>query len=166
MPDKKERDLWWVFLAGRPESEWNPPKKPKQPRPSRWQQRTQKRQWTSLQGAQEDISLPYDVDNLYGANAAPDIGAPLPHVFPSPAGQSNRPDIEAYGAYHQTLPVACDPPTGAASMIEDSIEVPLACSPREPTPTLLQHIDHVRHILWLTIAVASDINSRDMPYIC
>ncbi|KAG6821549.1 hypothetical protein H0H93_000058 [Arthromyces matolae] len=30
LPDKKERELWWYFLAGRPESDWNPPKKPKQ----------------------------------------------------------------------------------------------------------------------------------------
>jgi hypothetical protein len=30
MPDKRERDLWWAFIAGRPESDWNPPKKPKQ----------------------------------------------------------------------------------------------------------------------------------------
>jgi hypothetical protein len=29
MPDKKDRDLWWAFLSGRPEEEWNPPKKPK-----------------------------------------------------------------------------------------------------------------------------------------
>lgn len=28
MPDKRERDLWWAFLAGQPESEWNPPKQP------------------------------------------------------------------------------------------------------------------------------------------
>ncbi|KAK0468132.1 uncharacterized protein EV420DRAFT_1626088 [Desarmillaria tabescens] len=30
MPGKKERDFWWAFLSGKPESEWNPPKKPKQ----------------------------------------------------------------------------------------------------------------------------------------
>ncbi|KAF8631586.1 hypothetical protein AX15_002336 [Amanita polypyramis BW_CC] len=29
MPDKKERDLWWAFLSGKPEREWNPPRKPK-----------------------------------------------------------------------------------------------------------------------------------------
>ncbi|KAG7449008.1 uncharacterized protein BT62DRAFT_929006 [Guyanagaster necrorhizus] len=30
IPSKKERDFWWAFLSGKPESEWNPPKKPKQ----------------------------------------------------------------------------------------------------------------------------------------
>ncbi|KAF8351591.1 survival motor neuron interacting protein 1-domain-containing protein [Amanita rubescens] len=29
MPDKKDRDLWWAFLSGKLETEWNPPKKPK-----------------------------------------------------------------------------------------------------------------------------------------
>ena len=27
MPDSAERDLWWEFLAGSPESKWNPPAK-------------------------------------------------------------------------------------------------------------------------------------------
>jgi hypothetical protein len=34
MPDKKERDLWWEFLAGKPEIYWNPPKKAKTQHPS------------------------------------------------------------------------------------------------------------------------------------
>ncbi|KAK7060464.1 hypothetical protein VNI00_001229 [Paramarasmius palmivorus] len=29
MPDIQDRAMWWEFLAGKPESEWNPPKKPK-----------------------------------------------------------------------------------------------------------------------------------------
>ncbi|KAK2466097.1 hypothetical protein APHAL10511_001739 [Amanita phalloides] len=29
MPDRKERDFWWAFISGKPESEWNPPKKPR-----------------------------------------------------------------------------------------------------------------------------------------
>lgn len=29
MPDKRDRDCWWAFLAGKSEAEWNPPKKPK-----------------------------------------------------------------------------------------------------------------------------------------
>lgn len=145
MPDKKERDLWWVFLAGRPESEWNPPKKPKQPKPSRWQQRTQKQQ-TNLQETQEDVPLPYDVSEPYGDGAAPDFGAPLPPVFPPPGGQSNQFGIDVHGTYHQSFPVPSGPPTDAMSAIEESFEIPPTYSPREPTPTLLQHMDHVRHI--------------------
>ncbi|KAG6833939.1 hypothetical protein H0H87_007950 [Tephrocybe sp. NHM501043] len=30
LPDKKEREYWWNFLAGKPEPEWNPSKQPKQ----------------------------------------------------------------------------------------------------------------------------------------
>lgn len=32
MPGKKERDHWWAFLAGKPDSEWNPP--PRRNKPS------------------------------------------------------------------------------------------------------------------------------------
>ncbi|KAI1786655.1 hypothetical protein LXA43DRAFT_1032771 [Ganoderma leucocontextum] len=158
MPDKKERDLWWAFLAGRPESEWNPPKKPKQPKPSRWQQRSQKRPQTNLQEAQEDISLPYDVGEPCGPDVAPDTGASLAVVRPSPAWQSTQIALETYGTYHQPLSPATDPPIDPMPVIEDSIEVALTCSPREPTPALLQHIDHkyAMHLLmyfghWITL---------------
>ena len=36
MPDMKAREAWWAYINGRPEIEWNPPRKPKkqrQPRP-------------------------------------------------------------------------------------------------------------------------------------
>jgi hypothetical protein len=29
MPDKKEQDMWWAYLAEKPESEWNPPREAK-----------------------------------------------------------------------------------------------------------------------------------------
>jgi len=29
MPDKKDRDAWWLFLSGAPASEWDPPRQPK-----------------------------------------------------------------------------------------------------------------------------------------
>ena len=29
MPDKKDREMWWAFLSGKPESEWVPSKKSK-----------------------------------------------------------------------------------------------------------------------------------------
>jgi hypothetical protein len=29
MPEKKDREMWWAFLSGKPESEWNPSKKAK-----------------------------------------------------------------------------------------------------------------------------------------
>ncbi|PIL36928.1 hypothetical protein GSI_00618 [Ganoderma sinense ZZ0214-1] len=168
MPDRKERELWWAFLAGRPESEWNPPKKTKQPKPSRWQQRTQKKQQTSMGGPQEDISLPYDVSELYGTDVAPDTGTSLPHMFPSPpAGQSNQSGIEAGGAYPPLQREAIDPPTNVAPLIENSVELPLASSAREPTPALLQHIDH-RYALHLLMYFGHWINVRTeegrLPY--
>lgn len=36
MPEKKERDSWWAFINGRPEREWNPPKKPKKSKQDYW----------------------------------------------------------------------------------------------------------------------------------
>ncbi|TDL29868.1 hypothetical protein BD410DRAFT_849973 [Rickenella mellea] len=35
MPERKERDNWWAFISGKPESDWNPPKKPKKFWPER-----------------------------------------------------------------------------------------------------------------------------------
>ncbi|PFH51367.1 hypothetical protein AMATHDRAFT_59071 [Amanita thiersii Skay4041] len=56
MPDKKERDLWWAFLSGKPESEWNPPKKSKA---SKLTQKTKSYDTQSVP-TDEEPTLPYD----------------------------------------------------------------------------------------------------------
>ncbi|KIL70201.1 hypothetical protein M378DRAFT_156274 [Amanita muscaria Koide BX008] len=56
MPDKKERDLWWAFLSGKPETEWNPPKK------SRSQKDRQKKAKTTHDSTDnEETVLNYEV---------------------------------------------------------------------------------------------------------
>ena len=140
MPDKKERDLWWAFLTGRPESEWNPPRKPKQPKVSRWQQR-------KLQGKgarpfaddlHEDASLSYD----FPENASEE-------TLPS-AGSKVEAEVSYQGHAAQSLPTPsgtpAPPETPADISIQTddmsvNIDTPI---PPEPTPMLMQHIDHVR----------------------
>ncbi|KAI0356468.1 hypothetical protein OH77DRAFT_1495299 [Trametes cingulata] len=157
MPDKKERDLWWAFLAGRPESEWNPPKKPKQPKVSRWQQRNM-RKGQSVQpfadDVHEDASLSYDM---------PESGSV--EVPPSSAGLEIEPSTSTDAA--QSLPTPSGtpvPPDVSAdiSMSSDDVHVravPLIYLPREPTPTLMQHIDH-RYAIHLLMYFTHWINLR------
>ena len=147
MPDKKERDLWWAFLAGRPESEWNPPKKPKQPKPSRWQQRTQKRQQVGLPEAQEDTSLPYDLGETSFSGSVSDIPDSSAATYPLSTPSNGSVGIDEP---LQPLSAGPGPPIEAGPKVENG-GVPLIYTPREPTPALLQHIDHVRR------------SSRSMP---
>lgn len=69
MPDKKDRDLWWAFLSGRPEREWNPPKKPK------IHKMHQRLQPTRAFAGDDETVLLYEVPQNDGAvqgSAAPD----------------------------------------------------------------------------------------------
>ncbi|KAH8118716.1 hypothetical protein DFH11DRAFT_1568843 [Phellopilus nigrolimitatus] len=45
MPEKKERDSWWAFINGRPECEWNPPKKSRKSKPERSRHARGMRSW-------------------------------------------------------------------------------------------------------------------------
>ncbi|KAI0774052.1 hypothetical protein C8Q74DRAFT_1217954 [Fomes fomentarius] len=135
IPDKKERDLWWAFLAGRPESEWNPPRKPKQPKLSRWQQRDLQKQSIT-----EDVSvsLPYDVGDLSyvvpettlsesaASNNEAEV-APLDSSASAPTAASRE-----QAAVTQTPGTIMEEPQNGSTMY----------SPREPTPVLLQRVDH------------------------
>lgn len=62
MPDKKERDLWWAFLSGRPEREWNPPKKPKV-------HKAQRLQSNRAFAEEEETVLLYEVPQVDAATA-------------------------------------------------------------------------------------------------
>ncbi|TBU23505.1 hypothetical protein BD311DRAFT_703794 [Dichomitus squalens] len=163
MPDKKERDLWWAFLAGRPESEWNPPKKPKQPKPSRWQQRNQKRQPMSLQEAQEDTPLPYDMGETCLADSVPEVSVPSTATLPSSVGMTGQVGIDEP---LQPPSATSDPAIKTSASVEDG-EIPLIYTPREPTPALLQHIDH-RYAMHLLMYFGHWINTRveegHLPY--
>lgn len=137
MPDKKERDLWWAFLAGRPESEWNPPKKPKQPKLSRWQQHNMKRAAREFGDELRDAPLPYDLKEP----AQEEYGGM--HPFTSSGTASV--DRDGYSNSPQNYAVPVNPmPTPADDLLvsEDAADA-FVCTPREPTPFLLQHIDHV-----------------------
>ncbi|KAI0637968.1 hypothetical protein C8Q77DRAFT_1153660 [Trametes polyzona] len=153
LPDMKARDQWWAFLAGRPESEWNPPKKPKQPKVSRWQKRAQGVR-AFADDIQEDASLSYDT--LEGGSAHPsnisvemEAGPSTPAVsaqpLPTPSGTPAPPDASL--------------DTSALKESESTLETPVTFLPREPTPTLLQHIDH-KYAIHLLMYFTHWINLR------
>ncbi|KAI0751527.1 hypothetical protein C8Q80DRAFT_1157788 [Daedaleopsis nitida] len=145
VPDKKERDLWWAFLAGRPESEWNPPKKPKQPKLSRWQQRTVH---NVRGGMPEDVSLPYDVgESSYVVPESTSSPAPSGEVLPSDLNNSATSSSQ-HPAAHQS-----------SDLSQESRDALLSCLPREPTPTLFQQMDH-KYAMHLLMYFGHWINVR------
>ncbi|RPD66756.1 hypothetical protein L226DRAFT_452149 [Lentinus tigrinus ALCF2SS1-7] len=154
MPDKKERDLWWAFLAGRPESEWNPPKKLKQPKPTRWQQRNMKKGLAVREEAPDDAVLPYDVSDVHSESPRAPTGPP----FATPSTTPRDLPLPS--------PLVPDPRAGELSTsdpklmdAEDGEILPLVYLPREPTPALMQHIDH-RYALHLLMYFGHWIERR------
>ncbi|GLB33990.1 putative survival motor neuron (SMN) interacting protein 1 (SIP1) [Lyophyllum shimeji] len=121
MPDKKERDLWWSFLAGKPESDWNPPKQPKKtaaqrrlaslfPAEAPDAPTERKRQESWQTNDQGEVKLASQVD--------------LSESLSTPTGSPTLADIGEAG-----------PSTATSSSST------IVYKPREPMPSLLRRID-------------------------
>ena len=128
MPDKKERGAWWAFLSGRPESEWNPPKKPKAMKVQR-----QKFQGGGMRAFSEGTDshpaqtyrLNEDGEVELTTSGASTTFLPTPTGTPAPEPGPSITSTEQKGA------------SNPSSMTH---------GPREPTPLLLKSIDHVRSL--------------------
>ena len=129
----KERDHWWAFLTGRPESEWNPPKKPKK-------QKSAKDQRYGTYGGMRSFTseyevplqdptiteLPYateegEVEHVVAVNPTDSpptlLSTPAPSEKPPSNGMSTDPASST---------------SNTANIVQP-----------EPTPLLLRHMDHV-----------------------
>ena len=108
MPDKGERDLWWAFIEGRPESDWNPPKRPQLRKKATKRRRMRAFSDDSLDGPDErDQWNVYDAREVQLLDPSEPLETPLPLETPSASSPTQK-------------------------------------RPREPTPSLLRRVDHVR----------------------
>jgi Survival motor neuron (SMN) interacting protein 1 (SIP1) len=132
MPEKKERDLWWAFLAGKPESDWNPPKMPKQtPKFSKHRRGMrgfaddagsyEPPQQESFQNDEGEVEKVLRVD--------PMESLPTPTCSPEPPETSTSMEDQLVGPSSMVSYVSPQRTTGLM--------------PREPMPSLLKHIDQV-----------------------
>lgn len=142
MPEKKERDLWWAYLAGKPESEWNPPKKPKQSLksskrrrgmrgfaddPGSYYQHPQEEPWQKDEGEVEKVSTVDPVESLPTPTcSAPSSETSIPRE--DRVASSSLIDLEDVLPQRRTI-----------------------LKPREPIPSLLKHIDQVGNAHLLTL---------------
>ncbi|KAF9076860.1 hypothetical protein BDP27DRAFT_1379779 [Rhodocollybia butyracea] len=99
MPDIKDRAAWWDYLAGKPESVWNPPKKPKALK--------QKKYGRGMRGFDDDSSAlnynPPPADSLQETEPCPpDPSSPL-------SGDQDNAETES--------PPVCKPITPTPSII-------------------------------------------------
>ena len=130
MPDKKERDMWRDFLAGKPESDWNPPTKHKKQNPYTKRLQTYKsglRAWpdNSSQGPPQESLQNNDegeVEQVLRVDPAESL--------PSPVG----------------TPLSSDSFESVGQLPSSSCLIPIksAFEPREPTTRILKLIDEVR----------------------
>jgi hypothetical protein len=130
MPDKKERELWWAFLAGKPESDWNPPKKLRKPNINAKKLQTyySGQPDDSSQGARQESWQNNDegeVEQVLRVDPAESL--------PSPVGTPLSSD--SFENIGQLPPSSC------------FIPIKLAFEPREPTTRILKSIDEVRSFI-------------------
>ena len=133
MPDKKERDMWQAFLAGKPESDWNPPTKPKKKTPNAKRPQIYNsglRAWPDnpSQGPPQESLQNNDegeVEQVLRVDPADSL--------PSPVG----------------TPLSSDSFESVGQLPSSScfISIKSAFEPREPTTRILKLIDEVRIFL-------------------
>lgn len=152
MPDKKDRDAWWSFLSGAPSSVWDPPRKPKV---NKYNRRNQP--WNNgLNGygvSFSEYSIPYDEAKEAGddAKAEPkeegEVGEPVQmRIGVVVDGMITGGDVAVASAKPPPpIPLQQDVLQKlAASAGSTTPDGPSTWVPREPIPTILQKVDHVR----------------------
>ena len=74
IPEMRNRVGWWAFIAGAPESEWNPPKKPKTNKDRRFGK--------GMRGFPEEEGLEGELESVEAESSLP-----TPHGTPPPPDQ-------------------------------------------------------------------------------
>ena len=122
MPEKKERDLWWAFLEGRPEVEWNV--SPKQSKKKALGKRSGHglRAWADEPEQEEPAGIVIHESSLLN-----DEGEVEEALKPDPA---------------ELLPTPSGTPAPESTSLQDEDDPPALC-PREPSPKLLRLIKEV-----------------------
>jgi len=158
MPDKTRRDCWWAFLAGHPESDWNPPKKIK---------------------PDTHLNKRYKYRQDYSPEADDDKDREAPretwHI-------NNDGEVEL--AYENDPAESLPTPSGTPAPSEPSIKEPDLSSHinverentspnpifkrREPTPTLAAYLDHrtsLHLLMYFTYWINTQLGQSENPAI-
>ncbi|KAG6869348.1 hypothetical protein C0993_000101 [Termitomyces sp. T159_Od127] len=128
LPDKKERDFWWNFLAGKPESDWNPPKQPK------------------TNAAMRRLS----------SSTQPDTTFASVHRWRESWQTNDDGEVELVLRSDPSSPAPLEAAQGS-STVTMPIQETIIYKPREPLPRLLRYIDE-RMALHLLMYFAHWIN--------
>ena len=127
IPEMRQRDCWWAFLAGRPESDWNPPKKSKSDASLR-RRHYYGRYSSPDSDAAENLKSPQETWHI---NDEGEVKLALSDNFteslPTPSGTPAPSERSGEAVNH-------------LSAVQDQ-NVPPILVQREPTPSLMAHVD-------------------------
>jgi hypothetical protein len=128
MPEKRERDLWWAFIEGKPESVWGTRKTISTSKRQKGKFRKGMRGFSDDSGSDSHESPIYQ--ETWHINDEGEVELALridpSESLPTPSG----------------TPKPAAPPKASDGIRLDDKQQEL--TPREPTPTLIKHLDHVR----------------------
>lgn len=140
MPDKKQRGQWWAFLEGRPQSEWNPPKKASKQKDNFSQGMRGFSSERVVEDMHNDTHLPYDnSQETWRINDEGEVEKALivdpTDSLPTPSGTPAPID-----------PQAMDYTSAAVSVTEAAPAPTTQSTALRPTLSLLSQIDHVCNV--------------------
>ena len=151
MPDKKERDMWRAFLSGKPESDWNPPKKLKKQNPNAKKSKTHNSGLDHWPDNSPQSPPQESWHNNDEGEVEQELRVDPAESLPSPIGTPHSSD--SFEIVGQLPSISCL--TSTKSALE----------PREPTTRILKLIDEVRSFYSIVIIKLNDLSYSEWPYI-
>ncbi|TFK43702.1 hypothetical protein BDQ12DRAFT_675416 [Crucibulum laeve] len=157
-PNVLGRNSWWAFIAGQPESEWNPPKKPKKLN-QYMLRRLGPQLGQGMRGWDEDSVEEESTSNIlqqnsFQTNDEGEVEQVLrvdpTESLPTPTGTPAPSDV----------PVSAESPESSTSAMPVGSPESIKVVPREPSTTVLRNIDErmALHLLmyfthWINVHV-------------
>lgn len=133
MPNMKDRDAWWAFLRGRPESEWNPPKKVK---PQNARNQKSHDHYGGMRGFRSEYEVPMSEDTPGGG----------PNREASHVNDEREVEQAITIDPAESLPTPSGtpaPPDRPVTSSGSQVRLASKSGEPEPTPMLMRHVDHV-----------------------
>ncbi|KAF8842720.1 hypothetical protein BDN67DRAFT_947119 [Paxillus ammoniavirescens] len=138
IPEKKDRDAWWKFLTGHPESAWSPKHRSSRKKPSTLR-RMRGFPDTADVGLHESAAIPSAVQSTQEGRSDLQFGSFVDAVQ-NPPSMSVFSDHSQSPASTSTAPFTVNPPILPAGVRDQQHGIQLTLP--EVTPTYLREIDH------------------------
>ncbi|KIJ70127.1 hypothetical protein HYDPIDRAFT_164269 [Hydnomerulius pinastri MD-312] len=140
LPEKKDRDAWWKFLTGQPESEWGPKDRSSRKKSSSLHRMRAFPDASDIEPRKNDTASPDMQSTQDRLHSEPQSGSALDATLNPPRMSATQDSVSQCALGTCVSMVSCEANTLTSP--EDGQKYLTQMTPREVTPNYLREIDH------------------------